>query len=214
VCSSSAELARRLRLVLITPGDRPPEATQRLVELALAGGVTAVLLREPQLGQDERNFLAQALAEAAHDAGALFLVHNDTGAALECAADGVHLGWGGPEPAAARTAAPGLIVGRSAHWPLQAQDRAADYLLLSPFRATPKAHPRPLLSAEQVRSVLAEPGLGPIVALGGLDAAELGALPEGLAGVAVLRAIGQADDPAAAATELRAAVERRWPVPA
>jgi thiamine-phosphate pyrophosphorylase len=214
VCSSSAELARRLRLVLITPGDRQPDATQRLVEQALAGGVTAVLLREPQLSQDERNFLAQALTEAAHEAGALLLVHNDTGAALECAADGVHTGWGGPEPAAVRAAAPGLLLGRSAHWPLQDEDRAADYLLLSPFRATPKAHPRPLLSDEQVRRALAEPGLGPIVALGGLTSTEVGALPEGLAGVAVLRAIGQAADPTAAAAELRAAVEHRWPVPA
>ena len=102
MCSSSTELARRLRLVLITPADREPDATQRLVEQALAGGVTAVLLREPQLGRDERNFLAQALAEAAHDAGALLLVHNDTAAGLECSADGVHTGWGGPEPAAVR----------------------------------------------------------------------------------------------------------------
>ena len=214
MCSSSAELARRLRLVLVTPGDRPPEATQSLVEQALAGGVTAVLLREPQLGRDERNFLAQELAAAAGDAGALLLLHNDVAAALECAADGVHLGWGGPAPAAARAAAPGLLVGRSAHWPLQAEDREADYLLLSPFRPTPKARPRPLLTGEQVGHVLGEHGLGPVVALGGLDATDVDSLPQGLAGVAVLRAIAEADDPAAAAAALRAAVERRWPVPA
>jgi len=214
VCSSSAELARRLRLVLVSPGDRAPEATQELVERALAGGVTAVLLREPQLGNDERNFLAQELAGSARDAGALLLLHNDVAAALECAADGVHLGWGGPSVAAARAAAPGLLVGRSAHWPLQDDDRAADYLLLSPFRPTPKARPRPPLTAEQVRSALDEPRLGPVVALGGLDAAAIATLPAGLAGVAVLRAIAQADDPAAAAAALREAVERRWPLAA
>jgi len=214
VCSSSAELARRLRLVLVSPGDRAPEATQELVERALAGGVTAVLLREPQLGNDERNFLAQELAGSARDAGALLLLHNDVAAALECAADGVHLGWGGPSVAAARAAAPGLLVGRSAHWPLQDDDRVADYLLLSPFRPTPKARPRPPLTAEQVRSALDEPRLGPVVALGGLDAAAIATLPAGLAGVAVLRAIAQADDPAAAAAALREAVERRWPLAA
>ena len=214
MCSSSAELARRLRLVLITPGDRSPQATQELVERALAGGVTAVLLREPQLGRDERYFLAQELAGSAREAGALLLLHNDVGAALECAADGVHLGWGGPGVADARAAASGLLVGRSAHWPLQDEDRAADYLLLSPFRPTPKARPRPTLTADQVRSALDEPRRGPIVALGGLDADAVATLPAGLAGVAVLRAIAQADDPAAAAAALREAVERRWPVAA
>jgi len=214
VCSSSAELARRLRLVLVTPGDRPPEATQALVERALGGGVTAVLLREPQLGQDERHFLAQELAAMAGEAGALLLLHNDVAAALECAADGVHLGFGGPTVAEARAAAPGLLVGRSAHWPLQEDDRAADYLLLSPFRPTPKARPRPPLTAEQVQAALEAPRRGPIVALGGLDAASVATLPSGLAGVAVLRAIAQAEDPGAAAAALREAVERRWPVAA
>jgi thiamine-phosphate pyrophosphorylase len=177
--------------------------------------VTAVLLREPQLGRDERNFLAQELAGSAREAGALLLLHNDVAAALECAADGVHLGWGGPSVAAgAPRPRRDCSSGRSAHWPLQDDDRAADYLLLSPFRPTPKARPRPPLTAEQVRSALDEPRLGPVVALGGLDAAAIATLPAGLAGVAVLRAIAQADDPAAAAAALREAVERRWPLAA
>lgn len=220
MCSSSAERARRsrldprLRLVLITPGDRPAGATQALVEAALAGGVTAVLLREPALNPDERRSLARSLATAASRADALLLVHNDLAAALACDADALHLGWGGPELSSVRAEQPSLLLGRSAHWPLQPVDREADYLLLSPFRTTVRSQPRPLLTESQVRSVLAERGLGPVVALGGIEASDVGRLPAGLAGVAVLRAIAQAADPAAAAAELRAAVERRWPVAA
>jgi thiamine monophosphate synthase len=82
VSSSRDEAARRLRLVLITPGDRAADETLQVVEQALRGGVTAVLLREPQLSQDARNFLAQELAVAAREAGAWLVVHNDVALAL------------------------------------------------------------------------------------------------------------------------------------
>lgn len=197
--------------MLVTPGDRDPERTRELVESALGGGVTAVLVREPQLAQDARAFLAQGLTEAAHEAGARVLVHRDPELALECGADAVHTGHAGPSVAALRERAPGLAAGRSAHWPLQDEDRAADYVLLSPFRPTPRSHPRPLLTAAQVRSVLDAPGAPPVVALGGLTADDVAALPDGLAGVAVMRAISGSPDPRAAARSLREALAARYP---
>jgi thiamine-phosphate pyrophosphorylase len=195
-------LRAALRLVLITPGDRAPEATRALVEAALAGGVTCVLLREPQLTRDARACLAQGLTEAAHEAGAALVIHGDPGLAVECGADGVHTGHGGPDVGALRTRAPRRWAGRSAHWPIGAEDRAADYVLLSPFRPTHRSHPRPLLTEQQVRAVLADPGVPPVVALGGLTADTLPELPPGLAGVAVMRAITESADPCAAAQSL------------
>ncbi|MHC4846778.1 MAG: thiamine phosphate synthase [Planctomycetota bacterium] len=202
--------ASGLLLVLVTPGDREARLTQRLIESALAGGVTAVLLREPQLDAVERAELAaQArIATRAHDA--LLLVHRDVHLALDCVADGVHTGHGGLSVEDLRRQAPDLLVGRSCHWPVTEEDRRADYVLLSPFRPTPKSHPRPLLETEQVRACLDDPRLGPIVALGGLAADDVAALPEGVAGVAVMRALSDAGDARAAAAELRAALDARF----
>jgi thiamine-phosphate pyrophosphorylase len=204
-----AALARRLRLMLVTPGDRAPAATAALVADALAGGATAVLLREPQLGAPERAVLARDVSELAAARGALLLVSRDARLARACGAGGVHTGWGGPSVAELRAAAPGLLVSRSAHWPLARQDLQADLLLLSPFRPAPRSHPRPLLTAEQARTVLSTPGLPPTLALGGLRAQDVPALPAGLCGVAVIRALAEAADPRAAAASLAAAVAER-----
>ena len=199
-----------LLLVLVTPGDREPRRTQRLIESALAGGVTAVLLREPQLDGVERAELAAQAREATRAHDALLLVHRDVHLALDCVADGVHTGHGGWSVEDIRRQAPELLVGRSCHWPVGTEDRRADYVLLSPFRPTPKSHARPLLEADQVRACVDDPRLGPIVALGGLTADDVATLPEGLAGVAVLRALSEAGDARAAAIELRSALDARF----
>jgi thiamine-phosphate pyrophosphorylase len=202
-------LAGRLRLLFVTPGDRRAQATAALVDAVLAGGATAILLREPQLPAPALAALARqvALSVAAHDA--LLLVSRDAALADACGATGVHTGFAGPTVGVLRAARPGRLVSRSAHWPLEPDDLLADVLLLSPFRPTLRSHPRPLLTHEQVRAVLATPGRPPVVALGGLRAQDVAGLPAGLAGVALIRALADAPDPWAAARELRAAVDAR-----
>ena len=206
---AGAGLPARQALVLVTPGDRPAAALLDLARAALAGGVSALLLREPQLPPEARARLAHELRRATAEHGALLLVSRDAALAVACDADGVHAGWGGPDVAALRAELPGRLVGRSCHWPVEPDDLRADWLLLSPFRPTSRSHPRPLLSESQARTVLARPGLPPAVALGGLRAHDVPALPEGLVGVAVVRAIADAADPRAAARALRAAVQAR-----
>ncbi|RKY20265.1 MAG: thiamine phosphate synthase [Planctomycetota bacterium] len=199
-----------LRLLLVTPGDGSPNATDELVARALEGGVSSVLLRERQLPAPERRALYARLVTRCRSHGALALVSREAGLARELGAHGVHLGHGGPDLDSCRAAAPGLIVSRSAHWPLNDDDRRADWVTLSPCFATPSSLPRPLLSAAQLRAALAHERLGPVVALGGLDATRVAGLPDGMAGVAVLRALCDASDPTLAARRLRRAVDQRW----
>jgi thiamine-phosphate pyrophosphorylase len=198
-----------LRLVCITPGDRAPAAIQNLVQAALSGGVTAVLLRERALDPEARLRLGLELAALCRQVGAALLVSNDVTLAQACGAAGVQLGHGGPNVAAVRRAAPELSIGRSAHWPLGDEDRAADYVTLSPVALTMRSWPRPLLSTAQLQQAIEDPQLGPVVALGGLDTQSVAQLPAGLAGVAVIRALSDAAKPAEAARSLRSGFDDR-----
>ncbi|MFT7464578.1 MAG: thiamine-phosphate diphosphorylase [Pseudohongiellaceae bacterium] len=202
-----------LRLVCITPGDRSPSSTLALVKSGLAGGVSAVLLRERAVAPELLLSLAHDLSILCREAGALLLVSNDIDLAEACEADGVHLGYGGPDVAAARRQAPRCLVGRSAHWPLTSEDRAADFVTLSPCAATPHSLPRSLLTAEQLSKAAADPELGPVVALGGLDAETVRGLPANVEGVAVIRALSQAADATLAAQELLRALDSRADCP-
>lgn len=196
--------------MLVSPGDRSPADTLKLIEAALAGGVTAILLREPRLAAPERAELARRVVAACAATQALCVLSRDAGSAASSGAHGVHCGGGGPDLGATRAAAPGLLVSRSGHWPLEPDAPAADWITLSPFRPTPQSLPRALLDASQVAAVLARMGKRPVVALGGLDLGAVAKLPRALAGLAVRRAITHAADPRAAAAALSAAVDRHW----
>lgn len=196
-----------LRLVFVTPGRMEPARTADLIRQGLEGGVTAILLREPQLPSAERAALAHEVVTACRAAGALVLVSGDLELTDSCGAEGVHLGFGGPTVSQARRRLPGRLVGRSAHWPLVADDTRADYITLSPFRPTPHSHPRPLLDEAQIQAVMERTDLGPAIALGGLTAADVPDLHQDLRGVAVIRALSDAPDPRTAAVQLRAAMD-------
>ena len=199
-----------LRLVFVTPSDRARRATRDLVAAVAEGGVTAVLLREPQLPLVERGRLYDEAAALCRTQGVRVFVSRDPELAEACGADGVQTGWGGPSVASLRGRGSSLCVGRSCHIPVENDDRLADYLMLSPFRATPRSHPRPVLTERDVAAVLAMAERRPVVALGGLGPADVDALPDGLAGVAVMRALAAARDPRGAAAILRSAVDARW----
>ena len=201
------ELAASLRLVLVTPGDREPAPTEELVARALDGGVTAVLLREPQLAEARRAELATRCAARCREAGALCLLSRDADLAQAVGAAGVHLGHGSAAPDVVRSRHPALIVGRSAHWPLVADDAEADYVTLSPFRPTHRSHPRALLGTGDVAHVLRTLHPRPVVALGGITAHDVQDLPDGLAGVAVMRALCDAPDVRGSAAVLRSLVD-------
>jgi thiamine-phosphate pyrophosphorylase len=184
------------------------------VRRALAGGVSAVMLREKDLATDALVALGRDVAAACRDAGALFLVNHDVVAARELGADGVHLGFRSITVAAARAmAGEDALVGFSAHEPEEtgrAVLEGADYVTFGPIYDTPSKQgflvPRGAAALEA--AVLAADG-APVVALGGIVAERVLELRRaGAAGVACIRAVLEAQDETAAARRLRDAWER------
>ncbi len=201
-----------LRLMLVT--DSAMIGARGLVDTvlaAVAGGATIVQLRE-KAQPDEALFpLARALCARLRPLGVPLVVNDRVAVARAAGADGVHLGQGDGDPAAARALlGPGAIIGRSVTDAAQASGidpAVVDYVGLGPVFATAtKPDANPPIGVAGVRAIV--PLLPvPTVAIGGIDAGNAGAvIAAGAAGVAVVSAICAAVDPAAAAAALRRAM--------
>jgi len=124
--------------------------------------------------------------------------------ALALNATGVQLGVGSLPVSAARHLRPAWWIGKSVH-DLAEADAAkaagADYLLVGPVYATPTHPDRAPLGLEPLRAI-ARLGL-PMIAIGGVTAARAHEVKAaGAHGVAAIRALWDAEDPAAAARQM------------
>ncbi len=151
--------------------------------------------------------IGRRLLDETRQAGALLFVNDRVDVALAIGADGAHIGAHDlPIRVARRICPPGFLLGRSVGSPdeaVQAQVEGADYVGLGPIVATPsKTDAGAPIGVEGVRAARSAVTV-PIVAIGGVDltnTAEITAA--GADGIAVIRAVVRAPDPAAAAREL------------
>jgi thiamine-phosphate pyrophosphorylase len=209
VRSDVAERLRAARLYLILEADAAP----RVVEPALRGGVDVVQLRDKRANDAQIVAAGLGLRRICDDHGALLFVNDSADIALDCRADGVHVGQDDEAVAAIRErAGDELAIGLSTHSPEQvaaAEASAADYFAVGPVHETPTKPGRPAVGLELVRRA-AERAAKPWFAIGGLDASNAGAvLAAGATRIAVVRAIGDAEDPERAARELKSALPFR-----
>jgi thiamine-phosphate pyrophosphorylase len=182
-----------------------------IVARAVAGGVTLVQLRDKQA--DGRALLEQARALIAllTPAGVPLIVNDRVDVALAAGAAGCHVGQSDLPAAAARALlGPDALLGVSLDSVEQARDvdpGVVDYVAHGPFAATlTKADAGGAVGGEGLARVRALTGL-PLVAIGGIDAGNLGAaVRAGADGIAVVSAIMAAADPQAAARALAAAI--------
>lgn len=177
------------------------------VEAALAGGIRCVQLREKDLPGGELLRLAARMRELTARFGALLLVNDRVDVAMAAGADGVHLGVASiPPEAARRLLGPRAVVGCSTHSAAEvraAEAGGADYATFGPVWATPS---KAAYGAPVGLDALAEASRAarlPLYALGGVRADRAGVAREaGAAGVACIRELLSAPDPAEAARNL------------
>jgi thiamine-phosphate pyrophosphorylase len=180
-------------------------ARRDAIAAAVAAGIDAVQLRDARAGGGALLEAARTLRDLTRGAGAMLLVNDRIDVALAAEADGVHLPAASFPIAAARALAGARAwIGRSTHSPEEAARAAADgadYVVLGPIYATPSkaAAGAPL----GVTAVAATRIAVPLVAIGGVTPERVAELRRaGAAGVAVVRAVLDAPDPAAAARAL------------
>lgn len=161
-------------------------------------------LRDKDLSGSALFRLAQRLRVATSRAGALLIVNERIDVALAVGADGVHLGGGALPVDVARTLLPaGALIGQSVHGVDEAAASDADFVFFGPVYDTPakRAFGAPQ-GVGRLREAV-DAARVPVIAIGGVDADGVAEVRDaGAAGVAVIRAILGASDPADATRAL------------
>lgn len=190
------------RLLVLTDRQQLPDGRGLVDTIARCAdaGATIVVLRELDLGEQERSELADALA------GRVQVISAHTALA---SASGVHLAAHQPIGEA-----DGLVHGRSCHGEddvVRAGGEGASWVTLSPVAITSsKPGYGPPLGIDGVRRAVAAAGGTPVFALGGVEASLVADLrAAGAHGVAVMGAVMRAADPAAVVSRLLAELEGR-----
>jgi len=193
-----------------------PDLEQRL-KAALRGGTRIVQYRDKNRPPEQQRQLAIQLRQLCHEAGALFIINDHPQLALDCEADGVHLGQGDLSVNKARQLlGPERLIGistRTVEEALKAEALGADYIGLGSMYPTSSKDDAVLVGVERLRQVRKAVRI-PIVAIGGITRDRAGELIDaGADSLAVISAVFHADDPALAAREFALQFNRRRPFP-
>ena len=191
------------------------ETLYQQVEDALKGGVTCVQLREKELDEDAFLQEAMALSALCRSYGVPFIINDNVDIAIQCHADGIHVGQEDMAAADVRAkVGDGMIIGVSAHSVEEARQavaHGADYLGVGAAFSTSTKADVDVLPEGALRAICEAVDV-PVVAIGGIHKSNLLQLKgSGADGVALVSAIFSAEDIEAECRELKAMAEQILP---
>jgi len=203
-------LADLLAIYAVTPDGYDPERHQAQLEAAFAAGLRCIQLRDKLASPEQLQRLAERWRAITAAHGALLFINDHADLASAVGADGVHLGPSDEPLAAVRARHPHLLLGGSASSPDRAlllAGQGADYLGVGAIfdASATKPDARHHRGPDLLRQLRSLPGVGhlPLVAIGGITLESAGAcFHAGASGVAAVRTLLGAPDPAAAVTTL------------
>jgi len=201
-------LARRARLARSRLYFVTDAVSEDALDAALRGGVDVVQLRDKALPDDELVRVAARFARVCERHGALFVLNDRPDLVERCGADGAHVGQGDmPVAEARRLVGADRLVGLSTHAREQMEETGdVDYIGVGTIFATPTKPGDGAAGLDLVR-VARYAARVPWFAIGGIDRSNVADVVQaGANGIAVVRAVRDADDPEAAARQLRAAL--------
>jgi thiamine-phosphate pyrophosphorylase len=192
-----------------------PRTVPDVVRAAVAGGVTAVQVRDKTASRRELYELTLAVEAVLAGTGVALFVNDAVDVALLAGADGVHVGQDDLPPAEVRALiGPDRLLGLSTGdddelaVALALPPGTVDVVGIGPVWTTPtKPDAGTGLGPEGVAALAAEAAAGGLrsVAIGGIDASRASQVT-GVDGICVVSAVCAAADPAAAARALREAI--------
>ncbi|MFF4184069.1 thiamine phosphate synthase [Streptomyces sp. NPDC001691] len=203
------------RLYLCTDARKRQGDLPAFLDAVLASGVDIVQLRDKGMEAAEELEHLAVFADACRRHGKLLAVNDRADVAHAIGADVLHLGQGDlPVPAARAVLGEEVLIGRSTHADAEAAAAAVepgvDYFCTGPCWPTPTKPGRFAPGLDLVRYTASLGTDRPWFAIGGIDAGNLDeVLDAGADRIVVVRAITEADDPAAATADLAKRVRER-----
>ncbi|ORT60241.1 thiamine phosphate synthase [Streptomyces sp. CB03238] len=203
------------RLYLCTNARKRQGDLPEFLDAVLASGVDIVQLRDKGMEAGEELEHLAVFADACRRHGKLLAVNDRADVAHAIGSGVLHLGQGDlPVPAARAILGDNVLIGRSTHAEAEVDAAVAepgvDYFCTGPCWPTPTKPGRYAPGLDLVRYAAALHQERPWFAIGGIDAGNLDeVLDAGARRIVVVRAITEADDPAAATAALAKRVRER-----
>ena len=177
-----------------------------VVESVLQNGATFLQIREKDLAQDAFEAEAERLKTLCAQHGVPFVVNDSVEIALQCDADGVHVGQSDIKGRDIRAIiGPDKILGISAgtvEEAVAAEKAGADYIGVGAIFGTSTKKNARSMTMERLKEIVSSVSI-PVVAIGGISAENILQLSgSGVDGVAVVSAIFAAENPGKATADL------------
>lgn len=185
----------------------PERGHVEISKASAAGGTGCIQLREKESSDEEFLEIARKMKEAISGSGAIFIINDRVDAALECGADGLHIGQDDLHIAFARAAlGPDSIIGVSVSTveeAIKAEADGASYIGAGPiFETSTKLDACPAIGLEALSAIKRAVNI-PVVAIGGISLANIADVAAaGADSAAVVSAVVCAPDMAEAVKEL------------
>ncbi|MYW02599.1 thiamine phosphate synthase [Streptomyces sp. SID3343] len=195
------------RLYLCTDARERQGDLPEFLDAVLGAGVDIVQLRDKGLEAKQELAHLDVFADACRRHGRLLAVNDRADVAHAAGPDVLHLGQDDlPVPAARAIVGGDVLIGRSTHAEAEVDaaivEPGVDYFCTGPVWPTPTKPGRHAPGLDLVRYTAALRPTRPWFAIGGIDLTNLDeVLDAGARRVVVVRAITEADDPAAATAE-------------
>ena len=177
-----------------------------VVESVLENGATFLQIREKDLAADVFEAEAERLKTLCTQRGVPFVVNDSVEIALQCDADGVHVGQSDIKGRDIRAMiGPDKILGISAgtvEEAIAAEKAGADYIGVGAIFSTSTKKNARSMTMERLKEIVSSVSI-PVVAIGGISTENILQLcGSGVDGVAVVSAIFAAEDPGRATADL------------
>lgn len=213
--STARALLSDARLYLCTDARKQQGDLAGFLDAVLSSGVDIVQLRDKGMEAAEELEHLQVFADACRRHGKLLAVNDRADVGHAIGSDVLHLGQGDlPVPAARAILGDEVLIGRSTHAESEVDaavaEEGVDYFCTGPCWPTPTKPGRYAPGLGLVRYAAGLETGRPWFAIGGIDAGNLDeVLDAGARRIVVVRAITEADDPAAATASLAKRVRER-----